>query len=383
MILTLLLLFTPYYSSAATPALLERYVQLRQRAEISVEEFDRQLEADQSGPGFLERSHAYRELIALRHLIEGTEEEFMAGYRNSTPATRLALRAKISAASGAARSSVADLVRAAENAGITDLPALFSSELELLAHEAAHPVKARKSPALEEEIRAMIRDLALDEATLAGVRPSPGKDGNITGNTFPTNTWALTYDDGPHEKYTLPILANLQRYGKKATFFWLAQNLEPNRAVVEKVKAAGHALANHSYSHANLPKVSSEKLRQEIEASTQVQARFYGYRPAFFRCPYGAGLNVARIRQMIADQGMIHVFWNVDSLDWQDKNPASIHARVKKQMLAEKKGVVLFHDIQPPTLEASRLLMEYSRGLDGTSNAIRWVTLPQITRELP
>ena len=73
MLLTLLLLLTPY--SEASPALLERYVQLRQRAQFSLVEFDRELE-NAGGPGFLERSQAYRELIALRHLIEGTEEEF-------------------------------------------------------------------------------------------------------------------------------------------------------------------------------------------------------------------------------------------------------------------------------------------------------------------
>lgn len=360
----------------AAPSLVEKYITLRHRAEATLQDFDRELD-NQTSPGFLERSSAYRDLIAIRSLIEEVEEEF-----SLEPSINL------ESIHAADKVAVYDLLQSARLRGNTKLPELFSSNEEVLAHLAqyreeinARAQASRLSPELTQEIRGMIRDLALDNESLAAsVKPSPGKDGNITGNTFPSNTWALTYDDGPHEKFTLPILANLKKYNKKATFFWLAQNLNPNLAVVEKVKAAGMALANHSYSHANLPKVSASVLNKEIVTSSQVEAQIYGYKPKFFRCPYGAGLNVSRVRQLIAQNGMIHVFWNVDSLDWQDKNPVSIFARVKKQMLAEKKGVILHHDIQPPTLEASRLLFEYSKSLG--SKAPRWVTMPEIAKEL-
>ncbi len=73
---------------------------------------------------------------------------------------------------------------------------------------------------------------------------------------------------------------------------------------------------------------------------------------------------------------MIHVFWNVDSLDWQDKDPASILARVKKLMAAEKRGIILMHDIHPQTVEAVKLL------LDSAAPTQRWVVLPAIVDEL-
>ena len=79
---------------------------------------------------------------------------------------------------------------------------------------------------------------------------------------------------------------------------------------------------------------------------------------------------------------MIHVFWNVDSLDWKDKNPETILARVKKAMAAEKKGIILFHDIHPQSVEASKLVLKWSATLDGTPQAQRWVTIPEIVNEL-
>ena len=85
---------------------------------------------------------------------------------------------------------------------------------------------------------------------------------------------------------------------------------------------------------------------------------------------------------MIADLGMIHVFWNVDTLDWQDKDPDSIVARAQKQMKTEGHGVILFHDIHPQSVIASKKLVEWTKTLKGTENEIRWVTIPEIINEM-
>ena len=55
--------------------------------------------------------------------------------------------------------------------------------------------------------------------------------------------------------------------------------------------------------------------------------------------------------------------WNVDSLDWRDKNPQTIYNRVAKQMRAQSGGVILFHDIHSQSVKASQILMsEMSAG---------------------
>ncbi len=212
--------------------------------------------------------------------------------------------------------------------------------------------------------------------------PSTGTNGNVMGLVFPKGTWALTYDDGPHNIHTLNIAKNLEELEVKATFFWLAQNVIMYPNIVLAIKEKGHTLANHSWSHQQLTKLSDEGLQKEINKSTEVESKAYGTPVEFFRCPYGAGNSVVRIRQRIADLNLIHVFWNVDSLDWQDKDPDSVFNRSKKQMEANGRGVVLFHDIHSQSVIASKKLVEWTKSFKGTEKEMRWVTLPQIVKEM-
>ena len=212
--------------------------------------------------------------------------------------------------------------------------------------------------------------------------PSTGPNGNVMGLIFPKNVWALTYDDGPNPVHTPEIVKNLGELGIKATFFWLAENIIRYQSVVDLVKENGLPRENHSWTHPQLPKLNDEQLQKEIVQSTEIDTKAYGEKPLFFRCPYGAGNSVPRIRKMIADLGMIHVFWNVDTLDWQDKDPDSIVARAQKQMKTEGHGVILFHDIHPQSVIASKKLVEWTKTLKGTENEIRWVTIPEIINEM-
>lgn len=211
------------------------------------------------------------------------------------------------------------------------------------------------------------------------IYPSSGSAGNVTGNTFPAKTWALTFDDGPHASRTAAVIKNLNDHGMKATFFCLAELLLAHKEAAKLYQKNGMALANHSYTHANLPKLGSARLRKEIISSTDVDEATWGVRPKFFRCPYGAcGKSGGTIRQMIADQGMVHVFWNVDTLDWQDRDPDSVFRRAVREMeLNKQHGVILFHDIHSQSVTASNMVMDYVQG-----HNLRAVTLPQIVAEI-
>ena len=190
--------------------------------------------------------------------------------------------------------------------------------------------------------------------------PDSGPNGNITGSHFSPGVWAITLDDGPHPAYTEGMIEAIQSAGLRATFFWLSQNLKLYPALIEKAKEVGFRRGSHYYTHANLPTLQEAGLVHEIDDAGDVFTAKVGERASFFRCPYGAcGSNGSRIRQKIAARNMMHVFWNVDSLDWQDKNPASIFARVKKQMEVNGHGIILFHDIHPQSVEAMKLVVAY------------------------
>lgn len=211
----------------------------------------------------------------------------------------------------------------------------------------------------------------------AAFYPDAGPHGNITGYEFPRGTWALTFDDGPLPRYSQIVLANLKEHGIKATVFELAGMARQFPAMSLAYRDYGMTMGNHSFTHPVLPKLSDAGLRHEVADAESALASILGFRPRFFRLPYGAGLHVQRVRQMIADQKMIDVFWTVDSLDWQDHDPVSIADRVRKQMRQYGRGIILFHDIHPQSVAGSKLVMD-----DLVAGHYRVVTIEEIVNEL-
>jgi len=194
------------------------------------------------------------------------------------------------------------------------------------------------------------------------LEPAADGKGHVTGNRFPAGTWALTFDDGPHPKHTRGMYNSLKSNGVNGTFFWLSKNIIIYKDIVKEAGQFGFPRASHSYSHAQLSKLNPTDLDKEITQAGADFASVVGQRPTLFRCPYGdcAGSN-SHVRQLIAKNNMLHVAWNVDTLDWQDKNPASVFERAKKQVDILGRGIVLFHDIHPQSVEALKLLIPYMK----------------------
>jgi peptidoglycan/xylan/chitin deacetylase (PgdA/CDA1 family)/tetratricopeptide (TPR) repeat protein len=183
---------------------------------------------------------------------------------------------------------------------------------------------------------------------------SRGGSTEVFGTDFAPKTVALTFDDGPHPKYTEQVLAVLRKYGIKACFFELGQNLGtvdangdvklgPTADIARKVLDAGHLIANHSYSHPVLPKLPDAQRQSEIDRTNLLLAKVIGHPTDLFRAPYGA--RNKEILAQVTEEGMKSVMWNVDSLDWADPIPESIAMRVLHELNQTHKGIVLFHDI--------------------------------------
>lgn len=189
----------------------------------------------------------------------------------------------------------------------------------------------------------------------------------ISGATLPPRTVVLTFDDGPHATHTDEILDILKRYGAPATFFMLGQNLGtvdatgharpgPKAAVAQRVRQAGHQLADHSFSHAQMPKLTDAAVRREA-ADTETLLDAAGRSgPLLFRFPYGA--RNAGTLSAIEALHLRSMMWSVDSLDWSDPVPRSIADRVLTELDRAQRGVVLFHDIQGRTVKALPLVLD-------------------------
>lgn len=226
-------------------------------------------------------------------------------------------------------------------------------------------------------VGARFAPLGSASSRITTIAPGPGKSGQITGGEFPAKTWAITFDDGPHKSRTAPILQVLKAHTVPATFFWLAQNVERLPAVVTQTELFGHSVQNHSYTHADLMTVTDLSLGFEISVANHKLNGVYRRDAHYFRLPYGSGSDDRRVRAKVASERLISVLWNVDSLDWADKNPVSVAERVRKQMLKLGRGIVLFHDIQAHTATATDRLL---RALAGSR--LTYKTVPEVVEQI-
>lgn len=216
------------------------------------------------------------------------------------------------------------------------------------------------------------------------IYPSTGSNGNISGSGYPANTWSITFDDGPGPT-TTQVINNLKEKKMKATFFVLAQQVERNTRTSLLLKEEGHDIASHSYTHAQLTKVNDVQLDKEISTAKKTIEKHLNVQVKLFRLPYGAGTGASRIRSKIAENDLVHIFWTVDTLDWQDKNPQSILIRTLKQMNASSKnaGIILFHDIHKQSVIASGLLMDHLNNLKKVNVCTVQGVVDQLNNNLP
>ncbi len=151
---------------------------------------------------------------------------------------------------------------------------------------------------------------------------------------------ALTFDDGPHPSYTREILSILADHDVTATFFMIGSNVAGHPDIVRKVAEAGHAIGTHTWSHANLKRLSATAVRDEIERAVDEVETTTGQRPALFRAPYGNWSPT--VFRRCAELGQRSVAWNVDPRDWEAPGAAVIRSRVLDQVRSG--SIVLDHD---------------------------------------
>lgn len=91
----------------------------------------------------------------------------------------------------------------------------------------------------------------------------------------------LTFDDGPIPEVTPWVLDILDRYGVKATFFMVGQNVERHPELLEEVRRRGHSVGNHTLHHLQGSKVTTRRYLMDVSrADSLIGSRL-------FRPPHG------------------------------------------------------------------------------------------------
>lgn len=238
----------------------------------------------------------------------------------------------------------------------------------------------------------------------------------------PSNKVHLTFDDGPHTRFTPQIRQELKRRGVKASFFITTTNLEGNSAAnareeVQRLMGDGHLIANHGHDHDayGLRMDGTGKILEhgfsEDERDFQIKksvdllnratsSQFEKQKHLVFRFPYGRGAipsqreleymhnkgimkfsgssyseRLSEYRRQspalitLASQNFSHLGWNHDSMDTSSiaLTESGLKNYIKENIknLCRNSGtkVSLFHDIKEVNTKAIGPIIDIGRCL--------------------
>lgn len=200
--------------------------------------------------------------------------------------------------------------------------------------------------------RSCFRGVAMTLVSLAVVylllygRPSALEGGLLlpyTTHASGERTVALTFDDGPDLLYTPQVLEVLARYDVKATFFVIGRHVDAHPELVRQILTSGHAVGNHSYSHAILRGVWPNEIATELRLTDAALARAAGVHTRLLRHP--GGMQGAFLPFMALAGDWRVVVWSVDPRDYEQPAAAEIARRVLEAV--HPGAIVLLHDGSP------------------------------------
>jgi peptidoglycan-N-acetylglucosamine deacetylase len=192
------------------------------------------------------------------------------------------------------------------------------------------------------------RVLKLDTNTTAGFGQSFPALGLVQGEVV------LTFDDGPAPDTTAPILDILARDCIRATFFMIGKRAEAEPELVRHVRAGGHTIGSHSYSHRRLDTLPLEQAAGDIErgiaavetaVSVPTREKWRGH---LFRFPEYK--STPELIAFVRSRGAAVASWSLSSEDWRGQPPEVTMERVRRLLERRGRGVLSFHDNQKNTV---------------------------------
>jgi peptidoglycan/xylan/chitin deacetylase (PgdA/CDA1 family) len=149
---------------------------------------------------------------------------------------------------------------------------------------------------------------------------------------------ALTFDDGPGV-YTGRVLDVLAGRKVPSTFFVVGSNVDSRPALVRRMAAEAHGVANHTYRHERLTSLSDSGIVSTVDRADRAIRRAGAPSIRLVRPPYGA--TSSRVRSVLSNAGYGHILWTIDPRDWE-RSTSHIRSTVLNNL--RDGSVVLLHD---------------------------------------
>ncbi|UVI30925.1 polysaccharide deacetylase family protein [Paenibacillus spongiae] len=150
---------------------------------------------------------------------------------------------------------------------------------------------------------------------------------------------ALTFDDGPDERYTPAILDVLKEHKVKASFFLVGTQVKKYPEMAARIAKEGHSIGNHTYRHPDLASLGERRIIQEVMWTDTLIQRSVGYVPNLVRAPYGSVS--AEVKAIMKANNRELVGWTVDTMDWNGVSVAKMRQNINSN--TKPGGIVLMH----------------------------------------
>jgi peptidoglycan/xylan/chitin deacetylase (PgdA/CDA1 family) len=152
---------------------------------------------------------------------------------------------------------------------------------------------------------------------------------------------ALTFDDGPHPEHTRRVLDLLEARGHRATFFVIGRKAEAAPELIAEIARRGHALGNHSFSHAHtIPFFPVGKLTEDLERAQALLEQASGRKTRWFRAP--VGILSPRVVAAAARAKLTLVGWTATARDGVAARVDEAAARLERAL--RPGAILVLHD---------------------------------------
>jgi peptidoglycan/xylan/chitin deacetylase (PgdA/CDA1 family) len=152
---------------------------------------------------------------------------------------------------------------------------------------------------------------------------------------------AITVDDGPDPEVTPQVLALLDAYRAKATFFCIGAKVKRHPELAREIMRQGHAIENHSQRHLhNFSLLGPRGLAREVGRAQESITDVTGVRPMFFRAP--AGLRNPFLDPVLTHLDLQLASWTRRGFDTVTRNGDRVFSKLTRNL--QGGDILLLHD---------------------------------------
>ncbi len=162
---------------------------------------------------------------------------------------------------------------------------------------------------------------------------------------------AITFDDGPNEKYTPQLLDGLKERNVKVSFFVIGKMAEANMKLLQREKDEGHLIGNHTYNHVDISKISDEAAITEIQKTNRIIEKVTKEHVDYLRAPFGNWK-----KKLVEKMNVFPVAWSVDPLDWTTENADEVVNKVVTRV--KENDIILLHDCYKSSVDAALRIID-------------------------